>query len=218
MLVLLLLESTFTQNASVAGEIRALDGASTAGIRVAVREVPLLNATSKESTTLARIGQTDKTGHYKLEDVPPGRYYVMAGVVDLPTYYPGVSSVREAQIVEVGPGTILVNMDFALVHAVGSGVSGRVKGLPQDSLADLRVVLMLANPPNGPLKILNTIIRSDGSFEFKGITSGRYALRVVRSRTADTIDVPYMPVVSTVEVIDKDVSGLELEINPEVVR
>jgi hypothetical protein len=218
LLVLLLPGITgLAQNASVAGEIRALDGTPTAGIRVAVREVPAGNSTSKESA-LARIGQTDTTGHYKLEDIPPGRYYITAGFVDLPTYFPGVSSTKEAQIVEVGPGAFLVNMDFALVRSPGAGVSGRVKGLPQDTLADLRVVLMLADPPNGPLKILNTIIKADGSFEFTGIPNGRYALRVVRARTAITIDVPYAPVVSIFDVIDKDVRGLELEITPEVVR
>jgi hypothetical protein len=104
------------------------------------------------------------------------------------------------------------------VRTSGAVVSGRVKGLPQYTLSDLCVVLMLANPPNGHLKILKTIIKEDGSFEFTGISTGRYALRVARSRTADTIDVPYFPVVSTFEVIDKDVRDLELDVKPEVVR
>jgi hypothetical protein len=68
---------------------------------------------------------------------------------------------------------------------------------------------MLANPPNGHLDILKTIIKADGSFEFTGISTGRYALRVVRAHTADTIDVPYAPVVLTFEVTDKDVRNLE---------
>jgi hypothetical protein len=100
----------------------------------------------------------------------------------------------------------------------GVAVSGRVKGLPQNILADLLIVLMLANPPNGHLTILNTIIRADGSFEFTGISTGRYALRVVRTRTAYTIDVPYAPVVSTFEVTDKDVRDLELGVIPGAVR
>jgi hypothetical protein len=216
LVLLLLLESTFAQNASVAGVIRALDGTPTAGIRVAVREVPVLNATSKEA--LARIGQTDRTGHYKLEDILPGRYYITAGLLDSPTYYPGVSSAKEAQIVEVGPGSVLVNLDFALVQSPGAGVSGRVKGLAQDTLGDMCVVLMPENLTYRPLKILTAIIKEDGTFEFTGISNGRYALRVVRSRFASTIDAPYAPVVSTFEVIDKDVRGLEVDIKPEVVR
>ena len=106
----------------------------------------------------------------------------------------------------------------ALEGPPAARVSGVVKGIPQDALPGLRVVLMLANPPNGPLKILNTIIKADGSFEFTGISKGRYALRVVRTRTAETIDVPYAPVVSTLEVIDKDVRGLELGISSADVR
>jgi hypothetical protein len=217
LLVLLLQGTSPAQNASVAGEIRALDGTPAAGIRVAAKEVPRPNETSKESA-LARIAQTDKAGQYRLADIPPGRYYITAGFVDFPTYYPGVSSISEARIVEVVPGAMIVKLDFVLVHSAGAGVSGRVSGLPQDILGDLRVVLMLANPPNGPLKFLNSIIKADGSFEFKGVSRGRYALRVVRSRTASTIDWPYAPVVSTFEVIDKDVLGLELEVSPAVVR
>jgi hypothetical protein len=218
LLVVLLLEAKgLAQNASISGEIKTLDGRPAAGTRVAVKEVPAPNATSKESP-LARISQTDQGGHYKLDDVPPGRYYITAGFVDLPTYYPGVGSIQEARIVEVRPGAILLNLNFVLVRSAGAVVSGRVKGLPQDTLADLRVVLMLADPPYGSVKILNTIIKEDGSFEFKGISKGRYALRVVRARTAETIDVPYAPVVSTFEVIDEDVRGLTLDINPAVVR
>jgi len=218
LIVLVLLEVTgLAQNASVSGEIRALDGTPAIGIRVAVKEVPALNATSKESA-LARIGQTDRNGHYQLEGIPPGRYYITAGFVDLPTYYPGVGSIKEAQLVEVRPGAVVLSLDFTLVRPSGASVSGRVKGLSQNTLADLRVVLMLADPPYGPLKILNTVIKADSSFEFKGVSKGRYALRVVRARTADTIDVPYAPVVSTFEVIDEDVRGLELDVNPGDVR
>jgi hypothetical protein len=216
-MVLLLQGTSPAQNASVVGVVRGLDGTPAAGIRVAAKEVTLPNATSKDSA-LARIAQTDNTGQYKLEDIPPGRYYITAGLVDFPTYYPGVSSINEARIVEVGPGAMIVNRDFVLVRSAGAAVRGRIYGLPQDTLADLRAVLMLENPPNGSLKILNTIIKADGSFEFRGISNGRYALRVVRTRTASTIDVPYAPVVSTFEVIDKDVLGLELEVSPSAVR
>jgi hypothetical protein len=217
LLILVLFEGTArAQSGSVSGEIRSMDGSPAAGIRVAALEVPSANTTKEP--VLARIVQTDNTGHYQLENVPPGRYYVTAGLVDSPTYYPGVSSIKEAQIVELGAGVVVVNLDFTLARSVGSRVSGRVTGLAQDTLADLRVVLMLANPPNGSLKIVDSVIKADGSFEFKAVSNGRYALRVVRSRTANTIDVPYAPVVSTFDVSDKDVLGLELRTSLDAVR
>jgi len=176
LLVVFLFQSAgLRQNGSIAGEIRATDGTPAAGIRVTAQAVPEPNAA--DGSTLVRLVQTDRTGHYALEDIPPGGYYITAGLVDLPTFYPGVASIKEAQIVEIRAGAASVKMDFALVRPNGARVSGRVIGLPKDKLADTRVVLMLANPPNGPLKILNTRIEADGSFEFTGISQGRYALR-----------------------------------------
>ena len=216
-----------TQTGSVAGELRAKDSSPAAGVRVTAREAPLPNATSKDPV-FARITQTDAKGHYKLEDIPPGRHFITAGSLDFPTYYPGVSSTKEAEIIEVRAGAAIADKNFTVIglsefrllltRSPDGRVSGRLKGLSEDTLADLRVVMMLANPPNGPLKIRVALIKPDGTFEFTSIPRGNYALRVVRSRVADTIDVPYAPVVLTFEVIDADMPSLEVAVAPGDVR
>ena len=37
---------------------------------------------------LASIAETDSNGNYRLDDLPPGRYYVVTGKFDDGTYYP----------------------------------------------------------------------------------------------------------------------------------
>jgi hypothetical protein len=40
---------------------------------------------------LASLTLTDGSGAYRLENVPPGRYRIAAGLLDAPTFYPGVA-------------------------------------------------------------------------------------------------------------------------------
>src|SRR5688572_29998661 len=62
----------------VSGIVRDAAGNPVTGIRVALMTEP---------NVLANIGKTEASGYYRLENIPPGRYYVVAGRVDTPTYY-----------------------------------------------------------------------------------------------------------------------------------
>src|SRR5262245_51172274 len=84
------------QTGVVTGQIRNPDGSPAAGIRVAVTEARDSNNTTA-APVLVSITQTDASGRYRLDRVPSGRYYIVAGLVEFPTYYPGVSDVKAAQ-------------------------------------------------------------------------------------------------------------------------
>jgi hypothetical protein len=55
---------------------------------------------------MAGLTMTDSTGHYKLEDIPVGRYFVVAGSLDNLSYYP-----TSITLTAVSP---LDNIDFFL--------------------------------------------------------------------------------------------------------
>src|SRR5207249_10723371 len=57
---------------------------------------------------------TDEAGGYRLEDIPPGRYYIVAGRLDSPTYYPGTLQTAGATIVRITPGANLSGLDFVM--------------------------------------------------------------------------------------------------------
>jgi hypothetical protein len=50
---------------------------------------------------LAGLTQTDSDGRFRLENIPPGRYYIVLDPLDVPSYYPGVTKPDRATIVTV---------------------------------------------------------------------------------------------------------------------
>src|SRR5215470_4043618 len=92
-----------SENGVVTGRLLSADGAGLAGVRVAA--VPAPEAGRGEATEfLTAISQTDASGAYRLENLSPGRYYIRAGLVDSPTYYPGTMILSEARIMIVARG------------------------------------------------------------------------------------------------------------------
>jgi hypothetical protein len=87
-------------NGSVSGTLTGKNGVPLAGVRVTAMAVSEPGA-GEENAVLVSLAQTDSAGRYVLEDVPPGRYYISAGFLNLPTFYPGVTSRAAATIVEV---------------------------------------------------------------------------------------------------------------------
>ena len=63
---------------------------------------------------LEAIATTDQEGRFILEGIRPGRYVVVAGWVDLPTYYPGTQDLKEAMILTIEPGVRVVAIDFTI--------------------------------------------------------------------------------------------------------
>jgi len=81
MIALLLALTLFVQgtalqneNGTITGVLKTSAGQPAVGVRGAA---------------MASLVTTDAAGRYRLENIPPGRYYITAGRVDFPTYFPG---------------------------------------------------------------------------------------------------------------------------------
>jgi hypothetical protein len=125
--ILLLLQLPVTSGpaGAIAGQVRAANGLAAANVRVAATPANA-DATPDGSRTLVSIGQTDSEGRYRLENIPPGAYHVMAGLLDRPTYYPAATQPAAASVVRVSAGVTTQGVDFALVRSAGVTVTGRV--------------------------------------------------------------------------------------------
>src|SRR5688572_3737407 len=71
---------------TITGRVVSRDAKPEVGIRVMAFE-----AEEKPGNAIVRLAESDASGFYRLENVPPGRYIIAAGFVDRPTYYPGVA-------------------------------------------------------------------------------------------------------------------------------
>jgi TonB family protein len=140
---------------------------------------------------------------YRLENVQAGRYYITAGFLDLPTYYPGVSAMSGATVVSVLSGTPVTGINFAVTNPLGVTVSGRVRrttGL--GGIGGQAVALLGGNPA-----VQQTTTLADGSFQFQRVLPGTYQLSSAAGRTNQPL---------SVVVADQDVKGLEIVVIPTV--
>jgi hypothetical protein len=160
-------------NGSIAGTLMLASGGPAAGIRVAAMAVPADPAQPGEASVFVSITQTDANGRYRLENVPPGSYYITAGFITLPTYYPGAAAPGPRSVVAVTAGATLAGYDFTTAVSVGVTVKGRVL-MPSNragiaSLSPSQVALSAQSQLNAPL-------RGDGSFEFQHVPPGTYSV------------------------------------------
>lgn len=97
---------------TIAGEIRRPDGTPAARVRVGALAVPVRSPDTNGIRVLTRFTETDESGRYRLENVPAGRYHIVAGTIAYPMYYPGTFSLADAGEITVASGTNVAGLNF----------------------------------------------------------------------------------------------------------
>jgi Carboxypeptidase regulatory-like domain len=186
--------------ATIAGRLINRDGSPAANIRVMA--VAAQDSSAQAGREIVSFAQTDAAGNYQLESVPPGRYFVTAGIVGSQSYYPGVADSTRATVVTVTAGTSLRGVDF--LQVASQKISGRVILLPNSPpLRDGRGVQIRLMAANGLAQFAK--IESDGTFQFQAVSRGNY----------DAMVNPGMNMIPVrIVVEDKDITGIELAVPP----
>jgi hypothetical protein len=194
------------QSGVVTGQLQAVEGTPAIGVWVAAVPLPANNAVPADgpqyysppvpvSETL-----TDNRGRYRLANIPPGRYHIIAGVIGDATYFPAATAPAGATLLTVAAGSTTGNIDFKLLKPFGRKVAGRVK----PNTPDTRLTATLVG---GKLEdVLQVPVGSDGSFDFGHIPPGAYSLGLF----------PTPPGFASfpLDVGEKDISELELVLPP----
>ena len=164
-----------SQTGTASGVLRTATGEPAVGIRVAA--VAIQNSeTNPGEGALLSLSQTDNTGRFRLENIVPGRYYIQAGLIDAPTYYPGVTNTTGATSILVTAGAAINDLNFSMSRgSVGVRVSGRVP------IATGRPVLIMMRATVSPTTSVSSQVKPDGSFEFLKVAPGNYTLTGVPS-------------------------------------
>jgi TonB family protein len=145
-----------------------------------------------------------------LENLPPGRYLIAAGLIDFPSYFPGVASSATATAIVVNAAATTPNIDFAMVTASALSISGRVVSMPDFLLNVPRMVRLIGTTATTSSTTEQVEIKPDGAFRFSRVRPGSYTVSVL------PLPVPYSSRAVSVTVRDNDVEGVELKVNVTV--
>src|SRR5215831_8338125 len=77
------------QGGTITGTLLTEESRPAANVRIAAMAQPENFTDVSSAASLVSIAETDNLGRFRLENVPAGRYYVVAGRVENPTYFPG---------------------------------------------------------------------------------------------------------------------------------
>ena len=106
--------ATVPETGRVSGVLRTPAGAPAARVRVSAMAV---SGSPADAAALISLSETDETGRFVLENIPPGRYYIVAGRVDLPTVYPGTQEISRGTVLTVAAGATIPDIDFAIAES-----------------------------------------------------------------------------------------------------
>ncbi|HLQ76497.1 MAG TPA: carboxypeptidase regulatory-like domain-containing protein [Terriglobia bacterium] len=212
------------QGGTITGTLTTDTKTPAAGVRVAAMVQPENFADVASAASLASIAETDEAGRYRLENVPPGRYYLTAGRVELPTYYPGTLDIAAGRIVTVGAGLTVAGVDFALKDISDRGVEtvNAVVRIPIEIQIDDGSRIPIFSP-RGKVA-LGLTLNSDGSksdvpLDLSSVTlpyaTGDYMVRVdnlpdgysVKSISFGVVDLLSKPLHLTLENLPVPVPG-----------
>jgi carboxypeptidase family protein len=169
-----------------------------------------------------RPASTNDIGEYRLFAIPPGQYYLsatlrpMMGMGDTddrsgyaPTYFPGTSSLAEAQRITVGIGQAMSDMNMTLMPSR----MARITGTAVDSQSRPLTGAIMSFPKNQMLMMIGppAQIKPDGSFTINGLSPGEYVVQTAGPGGADS-EFAY----AEVTINGDDVNGLRLVGGPPI--
>jgi len=187
---------------TLSGQLRESDGRPAVGIRVFATPVdaavvarggaPVPARSSVPAgrgggtAILSSISQTDSQGRYQLTDVAPGRYYIAAGSLASPSYYPNGTSPSQGRIVDVRAGLAITNLDITLASPVTSRLRdlwGRVgfddgSELEVGTLRQFAFILSAGKVQH----VAQPFTVQQGLFAFQSVEPGEYAVSVAPLR------------------------------------
>lgn len=215
--------------AAISGKVLDEDGQPMSGVSVGVTRY--IYTSSGKRLQMGSTVQTDDRGVYRLFDIQPGRYYLMAFIVrngarveqngdvhsSFPDegyariYYPGVGALAQAAPQELQPGAEWNGVDFKVRRLPTYHIRGHVNGA---NVPGGRGLWVFARPcerdewemPLGPGDLRVSQLPNE-RFDVSGAVSGDYCLSVAQNGAG-------IATVQTVTVKAADVDDIELVVPP----
>jgi len=153
------------EGGTITGVLKDANGKPAVRVRVGAIPQPDGPVDLASASAMISIAETDAAGRYRLEDVPAGRYYIAAGRVDFPTYFPGTQALARGTVVSITSRAVVEGIDFVLQDS-----SIRVPGL--DLLFGLPASLTFSIPLQASVEGGGKLpVFSPGGFMFIRLTN-----------------------------------------------
>jgi hypothetical protein len=130
----------------ITGTLKVEGGASAAGIRVGA-----VATDDPTATSFLSVAETDSAGRFRLNNVPAGRYYIVAGRLDKLQFFPTGNSPERATEIVVEAAKIRSEVNFSVVggsnrppQAASAGSSG-LNAMTVDEFRDYRQTTLETN-------------------------------------------------------------------------
>lgn len=175
--LLLLLQATAARPGVVTGQLQTKEGTPARAIRVSALPAPPPNIRPSDGQNYyatvppASTALSDAQGRYRLANLSPGRYFIIASVFGYPTYFPATTSADGATVITVGAEGPVEGVNFTVLLPPGGNVSGRVSTPPTPTSQEKAI---LSGIELGEL--LETPVGPDGAFTFGHLPKGSYLL------------------------------------------
>jgi hypothetical protein len=175
--LLLQAAAPIARSAVVSGQVQTRDGNPAGAVRVSALPAPPSNLRQSDGQNYwaaqapVSTALTNNQGAYRLANVPPGRYYIVAGMLGQATYYPASIEPERATVVVVESGAALAGMNVRLVFPFGGRVGGRVTPSPPADAPERAVLSGLKLE-----ELLEVPVAADGRFDFGHLPIGAYLL------------------------------------------
>jgi TonB family protein len=166
--------------ATIAGRLLSTEGSPVVGVRVVALETayPRLN--------IAGQTETDRTGRYRIENLPAGEYFIVADPFNIPSYYPGTGNRDDSSPVSATASAVLSGIDFKFVRSSGVLRVVRTRSVGQTRLAGVLVDTQGRGLPNFTVMLSSSdtdtrlwaVTDASGSFEFRSPTAGDFSMEV----------------------------------------
>jgi hypothetical protein len=226
-----------TPTGSISGNVRDSAGQPEVGVSVLLMR-PAYNASGLRTFQTAGSGRTDDRGEYRAYLLTPGRYYVCAALSTAPvrsadqggpptspneitssfgpTFFPGVTDIENASIVEVASGQEVHAIDFALQTAGPFTIRGKVADPRFEAALTSFGTTVASRSITGNVSSVstaatggkNSYIADTGTFEFRGLSSGTYGIGITASSTGTPAK--QTAAFGTVVITNADVNGVVL--------
>lgn len=165
------------RSATIGGQVQTRDGNPAVAVRVSAIPAPPPNLRQSDGQNYwatqapASTALTNNQGMYRLQNIPPGRYYIVAGMLGQATYYPAAIEPERASVVTLDSGASVDSMNVKLVFPFGGRVSGRVTPAPAADAPERAVLSGLKLE-----ELLEVPVAGDGRFDFGHLPIGSYLL------------------------------------------